>query len=213
MSDLEHFLTTDYAQHFGVTWDSSVMIIRKETPSSVHFEIEDQQPAIIQPATKGVSVFRRNDTFAEVIDLEEFMKQIHGTAHTPSTCDFVLSPSVGTQYLVFNELSRTQSGYILQFRQQDSGEEQEGKLEKARRQLTETINRFYAVSDFCERYENKTALFSCRLSDKRSNGIMARSSKMFNKTIYKLQRMTLHEELPHGFLFKIRIYNAEYELN
>ena len=41
---------------------------------------------------------------------------------------------------------------------------------------------------------------------------MARSAKSFSKTIYKLQHMTLAEKLPHGFVFKMRIYEAEYSL-
>lgn len=212
MSDLELFLTRDYAAHFGVTWNPATMAVRKETPASARFEIEDKQVTIVQPAGKGVSVYRRTDESVEVLDIEDFIRQIHGAANTPSSCDFAVSPSVGTRYIVLNELTRSKSEYILHFRQPDTGEEQEGKMEKARRQLTETINRFYSVSNFCDCYDDKTALFSCRLSDKRSNGIMARSAKMFNKTIDKLQRMTLHEELPHGFVFKIRVYNAEYML-
>lgn len=211
MSALEDFLTGEYASHFGVTWDASTMTVRKDTPASVRFEIEDLRPTVVQPVGKGVSVFRRTDD-AEVIDLEEVTRQIHGTDNTPSCCDYAVSPCIGTKYLVLNELTRTQSDYILRFRQPETGLEQEGKLEKARRQLTETINRFYEVSDFCDCYADKTALFSCRLSDKRSNGIMARSAKMFNKTIDKLQRMTLHEELPHGFVLKMRIYDAEFRL-
>ena len=212
MSELEDFLTHDYAAHFGSVWNRATMAVRKVVPASIRFEIEDQQPTIVQAAGKGVSVFRRTDDAAEVIDIEDFAKQVHGTANTPSSCDFAVSPTIGTHSLVLNELTRTQPGYILRFRQPETGEEQEGKLEKARRQLTETINRFYAVSNFCDRYSDKTALFSCRLSDKHSNGIMARSAKKFNKTIDKLQRMTLHEELPHGFVFKLRVYDAEYRL-
>ena len=93
-----------------------------------------------------------------------------------------------------------------------TGEKQIGKLEYAKKQLIQTICRFYEVSDFCDQYAVKTALFSCRLSDKSGNGIMARSAKSFNKTIYKLQHLTLHEKLPHGFVFKMRIYKEEYSL-
>jgi hypothetical protein len=31
-------------------------------------------------------------------------------------------------------------------------------------------------------------------------------------TIYKLQRLRLHELLPHGFVFKIRVYDAEFRI-
>lgn len=212
MSNLTDFLTQDYAAHFGVVWNPATMTLRMETPASVCFEIEDKKPTIVQPAGSGVSVVRRTADAVEVIDVEDFMKLIHGADNTPSSCDFAISPSVGSDFLVLNELTRAKSEYIRRFQQPKTGVEQEGKLETARRQLTETINRFYEVSNFCDQYAEKTALFSCRLSDKQSNGIMARSAKKFSKSISKLQKMQLHDQLPHGFVFKMRVYNAEYRL-
>lgn len=213
MSNLAIFLTKDYASHHGKAWKSATMKLRKEVPASVCFEIEDKQSTIIQPPNRGVSVLRRTANTVEVVDVEDFMSVIHGTNKAPSSCDFAISPSIGFDFLILNELTRTRSEYMLRFRQPQTGVEQDGKLEKAKRQLTETINRFYEVSNFCDQYAEKTALFSCRLSDKRSNGIMARSAKMFSKSISKLQKMQFHEQLPHGFVFKMRVYNAEYKLN
>ena len=212
MSKLTDFLTQDYAQHFGVAWQPATMTLRMDTPASVCFEIEDKQPTIQQPAGKGVSVIRRKADAVEVIDIEDFMRIVHGSDNTPSSCDFTISPCVGNDFLVLNEITRSKSVYIRQFGQPKTGEQREGKLETAKRQLTETINRFYEVSEFCDQFAEKTALFSCRLSDKSSNGIMARSAKSFNKSIEKLQRMQLHEQLPHGFIFKLRVYNSEYRL-
>lgn len=212
MSKLADFLTTDYAKHFNVTWDVSAMSLRMTYPAANCFEIEDKKPNIVQPTGQGVSVIRRNIDSIEVIDLEDFAKQIHGEDNTPSCCDFAISSSIGNKFLLLNELTRTKSDFILRFKQPKTGIEQEGKLEKAKRQLTETIERFYSVSDFCNQYGEKIALFSCRLSDKRSNGLMARSAKAFNKSIYKLQRLRLNESLPHGFVFKMRVYDAEYRI-
>lgn len=213
MSSFTDFLTGEYASHFGLIWDSSTMTIRMETPNSVCFEIEDKKPSIVQPIGQGVSVIRKTADAVEVVDLEDFTKLVHGEDETPSSCDFSITPIVGTSFLLLNELTRTKSEYVLHFTQPKTGIEQEGKLEKARRQLTETIERFYEVSDFCDQYAERIALFSCRLSDKLQNGIMARSAKSFNKGIYKLQKMRLHETLPHGFVFKIRIYNEEYRIH
>lgn len=213
MSELTRFLTINYASHFGVIWEPTSMAIREEKPAAICFEIEDLKPTIIQPSGKGVSIIRSSSEVVEIIDLESFTKQIHGEEQMPSCCDFAISPTIGTRFLVLNELTRTKSDFILHFRQKETGVEQEGKLEKAKHQLETTINRFYEVSDFCDQYQEKTALFSCRLSDKSSNGIMARSAKMFSSGIYKLQRMQLRDKLPHGFTFKMRIYNQEYRLN
>lgn len=193
MNSFTEFLTKEYASHFGITWNSSTMAVRMESPASVCFEIEDKKPTIVQPMGNGVSVIRRTANAVEVVDMEDFTKQIHGTDDAPSSCDFAISSSVGMDFLLLNELTRTKSEYILHFIQPKTGIEQEGKLEKARRQLTETIERLYTVSDFCDHYMEKTALFSCRLSDKYKNGLMARSAKSFNKGIYKLQKMRLHE--------------------
>lgn len=212
MSSFTDFLKTDYATHFGVTWDDNTMSIRLEIPSSIRFEIEDKKVAIVQPESQGVSVFRRSDNAVEVVDLEAFTKQIHGENDTPSSCDFAITPCVGTDFLLLNELTRTKSNYIYDFVQPQTGIEKEGKLETAKQQLVSTINRLYEVSCFCDSFIARRAVFSCRLSDKSKKGMMARSAKMFNKSIYKLQRMRLHETLPHGFVFEMRVYNQEFRI-
>ena len=212
MSSLVDFLKKEYAPRFDVQWNEAIMSFRLETPASVRFEIEDKKPTIVQPPGHGVSVIRRSADAVEVIDLEDYMKQIHGEDNTPSSCDFAISPSVGMDFLLLNELTRSKSSVIMRFQQPETGLEQQGKLEKARQQLTATILRFYEVSDFCDQYVTKTALFSCRLSDKNKNGLMAKSASKFNKVIDKLQRMRLHETLPHGFVFKMCVYNKEYRI-
>ena len=212
MSELSNFLINDYAAHFGVVWDNASMFLRTDSPASVRFEIEDQKSEIVQPSGHGVSVLRRTDDTVEIIDLECFTKTIHGTSNTPSSCDFAISPDVGTQFIIFNELTRTESKYVLSFTQPSTGIEQLGKLEYARKQLEQTIQRFYSVSNFCDQFHDKIALFSCRLSDKPSNGIMAKSAKSFNKTIFMLQKLKLRWTLPHGFQPHMRVYNIEYRI-
>ena len=212
MSRLSDFLINEYAPHFGVVRKTATINLITEIPAAVRFEIEDKKPTIQQPVGQGVSVIRRHNSTVEIIDIEDFTKTVHGTDHTPNSCDFAISPEIGTDFILFNELTKTKSGYIFPFKQPLTGEKQIGKLEYAKKQQIQTICRFYEVSDFCDQYAVKTALFSCRLSDKSGNGIMARSAKSFNKTIYKLQHLTLHEKLPHGFVFKMRIYKEEYSL-
>lgn len=212
MSNLSDFLINDYAPYFGVTWDPATMALRAAVPPSVVFEIIDGNPTIVQPHGSGVSVIRRGQDNVEVIDLEDFMKKIHGQDSMPLTCDFAISPVVGSAFILLNELTETQSKYILPFVQENDGIEQEGKLEHARKQLTETINRFYEVSNFCDQYESRTALFPCKLSDKRGNGLMARSARAFSASIHKIQKMKLNVELPHGFVMKMRVYEAEYRI-
>ena len=90
MSSLADFLKKEYAPRFDVQWNETIMSLRLETPASVRFEIEDKKPTIVQPPGHGVSVIRRSADAVEVIDLEDYMKQIHGEDNTPSSCDFAI---------------------------------------------------------------------------------------------------------------------------
>lgn len=213
MSNFSDFLIQNYAPHFGVVWNAKTMFLRIESPKAVRFELEDKKQTIIQPPSHGISVMRRNANAVEIIDMEEFTKLIHGTSNTPCSCDFVISPEIGFDFIVLNELTKTESNYILPFRQPLTGIDQEGKLEYAKKQLLDTINRLYEVSNFCDQYTEKVALFSCRLSDKTKNGFMARSAKSFNKSVYMLQKLKLKTVLPHDFVFKMRVYDSEYRLS
>lgn len=213
MSRFGDFLKYDYAPHFGVVWNPATMKLRLDIPASVCFEIADKEPTIEQPHGKGISVLRRRGNDVEVIDIEDFTALVHGKNNTPNSCDFALTPKIGLDYLVLNELTKTKSDYIKSFVQPTTGTEQMGKLEYAKKQLTETINRLYEVNNFCDQYSSRVALFSCRLSDKKRNGIMSQSAKAFSRPIYNLQHMKLHEQLPHGFTFEMRVYDAEYRLS
>lgn len=212
MSKFCDFLKTDYPIHFGITWNDTTMQIRKELPNGVVFEIRDQQPTIEQVKGEGVSVIRRKEELAEVVDFEAYSKTIHGPDNTPSCCDFVISPYASNEYIIFNELTFSASNYILPFTQKTTGSEQKGKLAYAREQLITTIERIYEVNNILDNYSQKIALFSCRLSDKKGNNPMTRSAKHFNAPIMKLERMVFHEELPHGFKFAMRVYNKAYNL-
>lgn len=212
MSTLCDFLKKDYSAHFGITWDDNTMQIRKECPAKVVFEIRDQQPTIVQPTGKGVSVIRKKDYSVEIVDFEAFCKTIHGRNNAPKCCDFIISPNVGEEFIVLNELTNTESKYILPFAQSATGTQQTGKLAYAREQLETTIERIYEVSNVLDSYDKKVALFSCRLSDKKGVHPMAKSARQFSRPIMKLEKMRLHETLPHGFEFVMRVYNKEYEL-
>lgn len=212
MSTLCDFLKKDYSAHFGITWDDNTMQIRKECPAKVVFEIRDQQPTIVQPTGKGVSVIRKKDYSVEVVDFEAFCKTIHGRNNAPKCCDFIISPNVGEEFIVLNELTNTESKYILPFAQSATGTQQTGKLAYARGQLEATIERIYEVGNVLDSYDKKVALFSCRLSDKKGVHPMAKSAHQFSRPIMRLEKMKLHETLPHGFEFVMRVHDKEYEL-
>jgi len=212
MSTLCDFLKKDYSAHFGITWDDNTMQIRKECPASVVFEIRDQQPTIVQPTGKGVSVIRKRDYSVEIVDFEAFCKTIHGRNNAPKCCDFIISPNVGEEFIVLNELTNTESKYILPFAQSATGTQQTGKLAYAREQLEASIERIYEVGNVLDSYDKKVALFSCRLSDKKGVHPMAKSARQFSRPIMRLEKMKLHETLPHGFEFVMRVHDKEYEL-
>lgn len=212
MSVFYDFLKNDYPRHFKITWDDSTMQIHSENPASVVFEIQDQKPTIVQPTGKGVSVIRRKEELVEIVNFEEYSKTIHGTNNTPNSCDFIISPSISREFIILNELTNSASHYISPFVQASTGIEQTGKLEYAKMQLTKTIERIYEVSNILDSYDKKIALFSCRLSDKSGNNPMMKSAKHFSRPIMILEKMELHETLPHGFKFIMRVYNKEYRI-
>jgi hypothetical protein len=91
-------------------------------------------------------------------------------------------------------------------------EEKEGKLAYAKRQLEISIEKFYCVNNFLDNYEKKVALFSCRLTDTRPNGIMSESLRAFRKPQKIFANIRAHELLEHGFIFEQRIYDNEYKV-
>lgn len=113
---------------------------------------------------------------------------------------------------MLNELTNTESKYILPFAQSATGAQQIGKLAYAKRQLEATIERIYEVGNVLDSYDKKVALFSCRLSDKKGVHPMTKSARQFSRPIMRLEKMKLHETLPHGFEFVMRVHDKEYEL-
>jgi len=61
-------------------------------------------------------------------------------------------------------------------------------------------------------YEKKVALFSCRLTDTRPNGIMSKSLRAFRKPQKIFANIRAHELLIHDFVFEQRIYDNEYKV-
>ena len=204
------FLKNQYAPFYGKRWDDATMTIRMERPASAVFEIKDKEPQIVQPAGKGVSVIRRGDVPVVVIDVESFTSMIHNTGNTPSACDFVICPVVGNDVVIFNELTCSESKYVKPYHDPYTAEDKEGKMEYAKGQIEKTLDRFYSVGNFLDAYNRKVALFSCRLTDKPGNSVMARSCRKFSKVIYSLEHIKTVEKMKYGFQFHVRIYGKEF---
>ena len=125
------------------------------------------------------------------MDFEAYCKTIHGKDNTPSCCDFIISassPNDDKKYIVLNELTNTDSKYILSFVQRATGARQIGKLAYAKGQLEATIERIYEVGNVLDSYDKKVALFSCRLSDKKGVHPMTKSARQFSLPIMKLEK-------------------------
>lgn len=213
-SALVHFLKTDYPLHFYVEWEDAVMRIRKEEHPGGRFEIRDCQSHIIQYEGQGVSVINNNTQVnVEVIDFEHYINNFQGKkAGEGNKCDFIIHPVAGNDFIIFNELTESASQYIKPFEVPTTGEWREGKLVYAKRQLEASIEKFYGVNDFLDDYVRRIALFSCRLTDKRPNSIMAKSMRAFRKSQRFFSNIQSHEVLVHGFVFELRIYNAEFKV-
>lgn len=93
-----------------------------------------------------------------------------------------------------------------------TGEQREGKLAYAKKQLEESIERFYSVNNFLDNYVRKVALFSCRLTDGRGDSVMAQSMKAFRRPQKVFSNIYSHDLLVHGFVFEQRIYDHEFKV-
>lgn len=212
-SALIDFLKKDYPKHFGQEWKEDTMQVRREQRPKGKFEIRDGQPQIVQYTGNGVSVINNNsETDVEIVDFEHYINIFRGTdAGMGRKCDFIINPIAGYEFIIFNELTESERQYIMPFTSLKTGEEKEGKLAYAKRQLEISIEKFYSVNNFLDNYEKKVALFSCRLTDGKPERYMTRSVSAFRKPQKILSNIRAHESLAHGFVFEQRIYNKEYK--
>lgn len=213
-SALIDFLKKDYLSHFGLEWNETTMQIRKEQRPRSRFEIRDGQSQIVQYAGHGVAVFNNNSNVdVEIIDFEHYINLFENTdAGRGRKCDFIINPIAGYDFVIFNELTESGRQYINPFVSRETGEEKEGKLAYAKKQLEASIEKFYSVNDFLDSYKKKVALFSCRLTDTTPNRIMSASMKAFRKPQKIFSNIRGHEPLVHDFVFEQRIYDNEYRI-
>ncbi len=213
-STLIDFLEKDYPAHFNVKWDEVGTQIRKEQQPKGKFEIRDRRQKIVQYSGKGVSVINNNSNIdVEIIDFEHYVdifKKME--AGLGRKCDFIINPIAGYDFIVFNELTESDSQYLLPFTSPETGEGKEGKLAYAKKQLEMSIEKFYSVNDFLDNYKRKTALFSCRLTSGKPERVMTKSLAAFRKPQRILSNIHSNELLVHGFVFEQRIYDKEYKL-
>ncbi|RGQ78875.1 hypothetical protein DWY80_22275 [Bacteroides ovatus] len=213
-SALIKFMKKDYPNYFKMTWDDTQMEIRREEHSTGKFEIRDQQPTIIQYKGNGVSVINNNrQVNVEIVDFENYIDLYKGTpAGLGRKCDFIINPMAGYDFIVFNELPESESQYVTSFDKPMTGEHKEGKRAYAKKQLEISIEKFYSVNDLLDAYQKKIALFSCKLSDGKSNHPMTNSIKAFRKPHRIFSNIRSNEPMAHGFVFEQRIYDKEYKV-
>ena len=213
-SALIDFLKKVYPAHFGQEWKEDTMQVRREQRPKGKFEIRDGQLQIVQYTGNGVSVINNNsETDVEIIDFEHYINIFRDTdAGMGRKCDFIINPIAGYDFIIFNELTESEKQYIMPFTSPKTGEEKEGKLAYAKKQLEISIEKFYSVNNFLDDYEKKVALFSCRLTDTRPNGIMSKSLRAFRKPQKIFANIRAHELLIHDFVFEQRIYDNEYKV-
>jgi len=208
------FLEQKYPSHFAQVWDATKMQIRREQHPKGIFEIRDGQPQIIQYTGKGVSVINNNsDIDVEIIDFESYINLFNNSnAGMGRKCDFIINPIAGYDFVIFNELTESESQYINPFISPLTQEKKEGKLAYAKKQLEISIEKFYSVDNLLDNYKKKVALFSCRLTDGKPERFMTKSLKAFRKPQRIFSNIRAHEPLVHDFIFEQRIYNQRYDV-
>lgn len=140
-SALIDFLKKDYPAHFGQEWKEDTMQVRREQQPKGKFEIRDGQLQIVQYTGNGVSVINNNsETDVEIIDFEHYINIFRDTdAGMGRKCDFIINPIAGYDFIIFNELTESEKQYIMPFTSPKTGEEKEGKLAYAKKQLEISI--------------------------------------------------------------------------
>lgn len=214
-SSLIEFLEQQFPVAFNRKWDTEKMIIRREQRSKGKFEIKDKEPKIVQFHGKGVSVINNTAEIpVEIVDFESYIDLLDSAdGEIGRKCDFIINPIAGYDFIIFNELTESETQYIKPFVSPSSGEAKEGKLSYAKKQLENSIELFYKVNPvFLERYTRKIALFSCKLTDTKPNNAMAQSIRGFRKPQKIFSNIRANQLLTHGFIFEQRIYNTEYKI-
>lgn len=160
-SALIDFLEKDYPSHFSLMWDKKTMQIRKEQRPKGKFEIRDGQPQIVQYSGTGVSVINNNQEIdVEIIDFEHYINIFRNTnAGMGQKCDFIINPIAGYDFIIFNELTESESQYVMPFASPKTGKEKEGKLAYAKRQLEISIEKFYSINNFLDNYKKRWPSF------------------------------------------------------
>lgn len=199
-SALMKFLREDYPRHYSIT-DGREIAVRREEPHKPTFEICDKKETIIQEEGKGVSKIRWQGDQVEVIDFEGYIDQFGEEG--VQRCDFVIASVAGDAFIVFNELTESESQYI-----------RKGKSIYATRQLAASIERFYKVGNLLDGYAKKVALFSCRLTDKELNKKMKKCLMAFLKNQVMTRRGSMKEAIEtiegYGFTLDQRVYDEPY---
>lgn len=199
-SALMKFLREDYPRHHDIT-DGWEIVVRREEPHRPTFEICDKKETIIQEEGKGVSKIRWQGDQVEVIDFEDYINQFGEEGAL--RCDFVIASVAGDAFIVFNELTKSESQYI-----------RKTKSIYATRQLAASIERFYKVGNLLDGYAKKVALFSCRLTDKELDKKMKKGLMAFLKNQVMMKRGSMKEAIEtiegYGFSFDQRVYDEPY---
>lgn len=208
---LRIYLEQDYPKHFKISLPLSSPL-RTETTHDASFEIKDKKPTIIQPAGKGVSSFSNpRQKEVEIFDFEQYFNNFKHKAKEGGKCDFIIVPAIGYDYLILNELTETKIDYILPFVQPKTGESRKGKLQKAREQLLETINKLNHIPGFLNKFQKKTALFSYRLPENTNTAnIATQSMGVFLNPTKIASSITMSQPMPQGFVFEQRVYPKDF---
>ncbi|MDY3091122.1 MAG: hypothetical protein SOW66_08450 [Porphyromonas sp.] len=214
--DLKKYLEELYPTHHGSTRVISFSDYSTETQEK-YFELEDKCTPVIQPQGEGISALKNSQGQAVwIVDFERYIDGYNPStkAYKGAKCDFVIVPQQGYDYIILNELTRTNPRYIAPFTQAKKGQQQPGKRAVAVGQLEETIRRLHeAEHRFLSQYMRRVALFSYRYPEGTSADVATASMSLFAQPTAAFSNISAHGELSCGFVFEQRLYPAVYELS
>ena len=152
---------------------------------------------ICRAADGHLKVSRANtDCATEIFRFELFLEDL--AVQGGKRCDCVLSPEVGTKYIVFCELTHSEANYVQPFTSEGGG-----KYSKAYHQLESSIQWCLDRGISFDAYEYKKAIFGWKESCPQRENKATRSMKGF--THPKGKPNAVHR-LCGGFCFKMVRY-------
>lgn len=215
--DLEKLLFEVLPDTFG--WKRYVTALECNV-HAVDFRLMDENACIqcekrgIPCEEKEVALFSVDGTEVLTYNMESYLNQYasHYKKAKGCRCDF-LHLDTQRNYFVLNELTCSAEKYVDPY--VNSSGQQDGKREKARRQINAVIGLLMEVKElesYIESFSQKIGLFSWRIPNSNTNEA-ENAMNMFMQPQQAVENITTLSNLNGGFQFVQQIYPSQFKFS